>query len=331
MPETTMPENATLPGIRIGHGSDFKGITGCTVILCEGGGVCGVDIRGAAAGTRETVVCDPGHLVERIHAILLTGGSAFGLEAAAGVTEYLESRGVGFPTSALRVPIVPAAVIYDLGIGSAKARPNAGMALWACQNATRKVVEGSVGAGTGATVGKLFGISQAIKAGIGFGSLSLAKGLVVQALAVVNAFGDVIDPQNGQILAGARKAPNSSEFANTTLQILQGRTLKSFADANTTLVVIMTNAALSKMQVTRVASMAQDGLARTISPVHTLFDGDTVFTLSVGRKQADLNIVGTAAAEVTAQAILRAVKTARSLGGVPSANELPLSQANGLQ
>lgn len=320
-----MPENATLPGIRIGHGSDFKGITGCTVILCEGGGVCGVDIRGAAAGTRETVVCDPGHLVEGVHAILLTGGSAFGLEAAAGVTEYLESRGVGFPTGASRVPIVPAAVIYDLGIGSAKARPNAGMALWACQKATRKVAVGSVGVGTGATVGKLFGISQAVKAGVGFESLALAKGLVVQALAVVNAFGDVIDPQSGQILAGARKAPNSSEFANTSLQMLQGRTRKNFEGHNTTLVVIMTNAALSKVQATRVASMAQDGLARAIRPVHTLFDGDTVFALSVGRKQDDLNTVGIAAVEATIQAIINAVKTARSLGGVPSAHELPPS------
>jgi L-aminopeptidase/D-esterase-like protein len=179
--------------------------------------------------------------------------------------------------------------------------------------------------GTGATVGKLFGISQAVKAGVGFESLALAKGLVVQALAVVNAFGDVIDPQSGQILAGARKAPNSSEFANTSLQMLQGRTRKNFEGHNTTLVVIMTNAALSKVQATRVASMAQDGLARAIRPVHTLFDGDTVFALSVGRKQADLNTVGIAAVEATVQAIINAVKTARSLGGVPSAHELPPS------
>lgn len=311
----------TLPGIRVGHASDFRGLTGCTVVLCEGGGVCGVDIRGSAAGTRELTPCLPGHLVERIHAILLTGGSAFGLEAAAGVMQYLEARGVGFAAGKNRIPIVPAAVVFDLMLGS-PARPNAGMARWACQNATPNIVEGSVGAGTGATVGKLFGVSHATKGGVGFHTLVLARNAVVQALAVVNAFGDVVDASTGQVIAGARISPDSGVFARTTEQMLQGKVRKSFGATNTTLVVVMTNAVLDKMQATKVAGMAQNGLARAVRPVHTQFDGDLVFALSVGQKRADLSTVGTAAAEVAAQAIVRAVRTARSLGGVPSCQEI---------
>ncbi len=312
----------TLPGIRLGHASDFRGLTGCTVILCEGGAVCGVDVRGSAPGTRELAVCLPGHLVERVHGILLTGGSAFGLEAAGGVMQYLESRGVGFAAGKIRVPIVPAAVVFDLTIGSPKARPNPGMARWACQNANAEVTEGSVGAGTGATVGKLFGVSHATKGGVGFTGLSLARSAAVQALAVVNAFGDVVDPANGRIVAGARTTPESFEFAGTSEQMFQGKTRKSFGGTNTTLVVIITNAVLDKLQATKVAQMAQDGLARAVRPAHTQFDGDLVFALSAGQKRADLNTLGTAAAEVTARAILRAVKAAKGLGGVPSCEEL---------
>jgi L-aminopeptidase/D-esterase-like protein len=286
--------------------------------------VCGVDIRGSAPGTRELAVCLPGHLVERVHGILLTGGSAFGLEAASGVMQYLESRGVGFAAGKIRIPIVPAAVVFDLTIGSAKARPNPGMARWACQKAGAEIAEGSVGAGTGATVGKLFGISHATKGGVGFASLSLARSAVVQALAVVNAFGDVVDPANNRIIAGARATPEAFEFAGTCGQMFQGRTGKGFGATNTTLVVVMTNALLDKLRATKVAQMAQDGLARVVRPVHTQFDGDLVYALSAGQKRADLNTLGTAAAEVTAQAILRAVKTAKSLGGVPSSRELEI-------
>jgi L-aminopeptidase/D-esterase-like protein len=317
----------TLPGIRTGHASDFRGLTGCTVILCEGGAVCGVDVRGSAAGTRELATCLPGHLVERVHGILLTGGSAFGLEAAGGVMQYLESRGVGFAAGKVRVPIVPTAVVFDLAIGSARARPNPGMARWACQNAGVEVGEGSVGAGTGATVGKLFGVSHATKGGVGFASLTLPRSTAVQTLAVVNAFGDVVDPINGRILAGARTAPEAFEFAGTSEQMFQGRTRKAFGETNTTLVVVITNAGLDKLQATKVAQMAQDGLARSVRPVHTQFDGDLVFALSVGQKRADLNTLGTAAAEVTAQAIVRAVKTAKSLGGIPSCQELEVRKS----
>jgi L-aminopeptidase/D-esterase-like protein len=312
----------TIPGVRIGHASDFKGLTGCTVVLCEGGAVCGVDVRGSAAGTRDLAPCLPGHVVERVHAIFVSGGSAFGLDAAAGVMEFLESRGVGFPAGKVRVPIVPGAVIFDLHLGSSKARPSRRMALLACRKASRKVVEGSVGAGTGAAVGKLYGIGQATKGGMGFWSRGLRGGVCVQALAVVNAFGDVVDPRTSKVIAGARVSPDSLEFAGTAESMFEEGVGRGFGATHTTLVVVMTSAKLDKVQTTKVAQMAHDGLARAINPVHTQWDGDLVFALSVGRKQAEVNSLGTAAAEATAEAIVRAVETAQGLGGVPSCREL---------
>jgi len=312
----------TIPGVRIGHASDFKGLTGCTVVLCEGGGVCGVDVRGSAAGTRDLAPCLPGHVVERVHAIFLSGGSAFGLDAAAGVMAYLESRRVGFPAAKVRVPIVPGAVIFDLHLGSSRARPSRRMAFRACQKASRTVVEGSVGAGTGATVGKLYGIGQATKGGLGFWSLRLRGGVRLQALAVVNAFGDVVDPRSGKVLAGARVSTGSAEFVGTAESMFEKAVGLLFGATHTTLVVVMTSAELDKVQATKVAQMAHDGLARAICPAHTQLDGDVVFALSVGRKQAEVNSLGTAAAEAAAEAIVRAVETARGLGGVPSCQEL---------
>jgi L-aminopeptidase/D-esterase-like protein len=314
--------NRTIPGVLIGHASDFKGLTGCTVVLCEGGAVCGVDVRGSAAGTRDLTPCLPGHVVERVHAIFLSGGSAFGLDAAAGVMEYLESRGIGFPAGKVRVPVVPGAVIFDLHLGSSKARPSRGMALRACRNASRKVVEGSVGAGTGATVGKLYGIGQATKGGLGFWSRGLPGGVRVQALAVVNAFGDVVDPRTGKVIAGARVSTASPEFAVTAESMLKEGVGKSFGATHTTLAVVMTNAELDKVQATKVAQMAHDGLARAIHPVHTQWDGDLIFALSLGRERAEVSSLGTAAAAATAEAIVRAVETAQGLGGVPSCQEL---------
>jgi L-aminopeptidase/D-esterase-like protein len=311
-----------IPGVRVGHASDFKGLTGCTVVLCEGGAVCGVDVRGSAAGTRDLTPCLPGHVVERVHAIFLSGGSAFGLDAAAGVMEYLESRGIGFPAGKVRVPIVPGAVIFDLHLGSSTARPSRRMALRACRNASRKVVEGSVGAGTGATVGKLYGIGQATKGGLGFWSQGLWGGVRVQALAVVNAFGDVVHPRTGNVIAGARESPESPVFAVTAESMFEEGVGKGFEATHTTLVVVMTNAELDKVQTTKVAQMAHDGLARAIHPVHTQLDGDLVFALSLGRKRAEVNSLGTAAAEAAAEAIVRAVETAQGLGGVPSCREL---------
>ena len=311
-----------LPGFRVGHATDFRGLTGCSEVLCEAGAVCGVDIRGSAAGTREIETCRPGHLVDRIHAVLLTGGSAFGLDAAAGVMKYLEGRGIGFRAGQVRVPIVPAAVIFDLDIGSANARPDAGMAEAACRRASTRIEEGSVGAGTGATVGKLFGLARATKGGVGLSSVGLPNSAAVQALAVVNAFGDVIDPASGAILAGARLSPKSPKFADTAGALFKGKLRTGFGGTNTTLVVVMTNVALDKVQATKIAQMAHDGLALAIRPVHTEYDGDTVFTLSLGTKRADLNALGTAAVQATAAAVVRAVTSARSLGGVPGIVDL---------
>ncbi len=318
-----------ISGIRVGHAHDEEALTGCTVILCESGAVGGVDQRGGAPGTRETDLLRPMQLVERVHAVLLTGGSAFGLEAAAGVVRYLEARGVGYDTGVARVPIVPAAVLFDLGIGRADVRPDAAMGYQACLNATKEpLAQGNVGAGIGATVGKILGMGQAMKAGIGTAALEIGGGLVVGAIVAVNAFGDVIDPANGHILAGARVHPSSlsvkkSRFANTlnVLKMSARQEMAPFAPAeNTVIGVVATNARLNKEQVNKVAQMAHDGLARTIRPAHTLYDGDTIFALATGKVEADTNMVGSFAAEVFSQAILHAVYHARPVAGLPAAN-----------
>ncbi len=307
-----------IPGIRVGHVSDYEAITGCTAILCEQGAVAGVDIRGSASGTEEIATLDPGHVDPVIHGILLTGGSAFGLEAASGVRRYLERRGAGVVAGAARVPIVPAAVIFDLPmIQKPGFRPNVAMGEAAAAAATdQAVAEGCVGAGTGATVGKLYGMKQAMKGGLGTYSVSLPEGVLVSALVVVNALGDVRDPGTGKIVAGARKAPDSHEFADAVEAMKRGA-IGTFIRSNTTLGVVATNARLNKVQATKLAQFASLGMARTIFPVNTMFDGDTVFALSSGDRQMDINILGVAAAEAVAGSILRAVKLAKTLGGVP--------------
>jgi len=309
-----------IPGLRVGHASDYEGLTGCTVIVCERGAVAGGDIRGSASGTEEFPVLDPGHITPRVHAVVLAGGSAFGLEAASGVRRYLEQKGVGFDTGAAKVPIVPCAILYDLGIGKAGARPTREMGEAAAAAATAGAVqEGAVGAGTGATVGKIFGMRQAMKSGVGSASVALEggyQGVIVAALAVVNAFGDVVDPATGQILAGARRAPSSREFANTEAAMKQGLR-GGFPGQNTTLVVVATNARLSKVEAKKLAEQGQLGLARAIRPVGTMSDGDAVVALSAGEARADVNALGVAAAEAVAQAIVRAVRLAPTLGGVP--------------
>jgi L-aminopeptidase/D-esterase-like protein len=305
-----------IPGIRVGHVSDFQAITGCTAILCPGGAVGGVDIRGSASGTEETPVLDPGHVTGALHGILLAGGSAFGLEAASGVRRYLEHQGVGFDTGAAKVPIVPAAILYDLAIGKPDVRPTVAMGEAAAAAATDDAVkEGSVGAGTGATVGKILGMRQAMKSGVGSFTVTLG-GTMVCCLAVVNAFGDVRDPATGRILAGARTTPDGTEFADTQERMKRGAA-GGFAVRNTTLVVVATNARISKVQAGKLAQQASLGMARTIFPVNTMFDGDIVFALSLGDRQADINALGVAAAEAVEQSIMRAVKLAKTLGGVP--------------
>jgi L-aminopeptidase/D-esterase-like protein len=312
-----------VPGVRVGHWSDPVGCTGCTVVLVEAGAVGGVDIRGSAAGTREMDALSPLHLVPQIHAVVLAGGSAFGLDAAGGAMRYLEERGVGFDVQVTRVPIVPAAILFDLRLGDHRARPDGAAAYAACERATDgPVAEGSVGAGTGATVGKLFGIARATKSGLGTASTRRDNGLVVGALAVVNAFGDVRDPVGGRILAGAREAPDSPRFADTLAAMRRGQGPRGFRGENTTLAIVATNARLGKAQAAKVAQAAQHGLVRAITPVHTTVDGDLVICLSIGSLEADLDVVGVAAADAVAESVVRAVTSATALGGLPAAREL---------
>jgi L-aminopeptidase/D-esterase-like protein len=298
-----------VPGLRVGHAQNDEAMTGCTVILCEAGAVGGVDQRGGAPGTRETDLLRPVHRVEQVHGVLLTGGSAFGLEAAGGVMRYLEERGIGFDVGVARVPIVPAAVIFDLAIGRADIRPDDAMAYQACIMAsTTPVVEGNVGAGTGATVGKILGMQNAMKAGVGSACVEIGAGLFVGAIAVVNALGDVIDPRSGEIIAGAR---SEDGFADTLQVMRQFQAMSSASASNTVIGVVATNAKLSKEETNKVAQMAQDGLARAIRPAHTMYDGDTIFALSTGDVQADVNLIGAFAADVFAEAIVRGVKAVR--------------------
>ncbi|MFZ5819661.1 MAG: P1 family peptidase [Chloroflexota bacterium] len=316
-----------VPGIEVGHAQNDEALTGCTVVLCRKGAVAGVDVRGGAPGTRETDLLNPLNLVEKTHAILLAGGSAFGLDAATGVMRYLEEQGIGFETGSGKVPIVPAAILFDLSLGSSRVRPDAEMGYRAAASASASPpAQGNVGAGTGASVGKIFGMKSAMKAGVGSASIS-SGGLVVGALVAVNAFGDVVDPRNGQIVAGARSTHlgpltlGADGYFGDTLEIMKtfiGRTVLHFAArANTVIGVVATNAKLTKAQATKVAQMAHDGLARTVRPAHTMLDGDTIFALSTGEKKADPSTVGALAAEAMAQAILRAVQMAAPAGGLP--------------
>jgi L-aminopeptidase/D-esterase-like protein len=318
-----------VPGIRLGHAQDPQALTGCSVILFDRPATAGVDQRGGAPGTRETDLLRPMHLVQQIHALFLTGGSAFGLDATAGVVRYLEERGIGFDTGVAKVPIVPAAVIFDLAVGSASVRPDASMAYQACLDAERDAAtaggnrsRGRIGAGSGATVGKILGMEHAMPGGIGSASLELARGIWVGALVVVNALGDVIDPASGRIIAGARsldsqaKTGEAGYFADT-LGVMQSLLQEQkpgleFNDqtilGNTTLGVVATNASLTKEEANKVAQMAQDGLGRAIRPAHTMLDGDTIFAVSTGSCKADVNTIGAFAAELMAIAIVNAVK-----------------------
>ncbi len=311
-----MSQITDVHGIRVGHATDTRALTGCTVVLCEQGAVGGVDVRGSAPGTRETDLLRPMNLVERVHAVLLTGGSAFGLAAADGVMRYLEERGIGFHVGTVRVPIVPAAVIFDLMVGDATVRPTAEMGYAACRAASGGAVEeGSVGAGTGATVGKLLGPTSAMKGGVGTWSIGLPGAVTVGALVVVNAFGDIRDDETGQILAGARD-PSTGRFLDTVQTLLTVEGGRGFA-TNTTVGVIATNAKLTKEEANKLAQLAHDGLARVVSPAHSLYDGDTLFALSLGNAQGDAVSLGVAAAKAVAEAVKRAVRLARGIPGVP--------------
>ncbi|MFH2011506.1 MAG: P1 family peptidase [Pseudomonadota bacterium] len=310
-------------GIKVGHTSDYEGLTGCTVILCEDGATGGIDIRGSAAGTRQINSLQPLHLIEEVHAVLLAGGSSFGLDASGGVMEYLENKGKGFSTSVTNIPIVPAAIIYDLSFGNYKARPNKEMGFSACKTAiNKKVEEGSVGVGTGATVGKLFGLERAMKGGFGTASKKLSSGLIVGAAVAVNALGDIVNNENGEIIAGARDSKHGHKFINSFEQIKKGITGKEEFLQNTTLGVVATNAILTKMQAIKVSQMAHTGFAKTIYPIHLTSDGDLVITLSTRKLEADINTIGLLAEEAIIEAVKRAIMAADGFGIVPAYKDI---------
>ncbi|MEI6775894.1 MAG: P1 family peptidase [Chloroflexales bacterium] len=321
------PAITDVSGILVGHAENNNALTGVTVVLCPEGAVGGVDVRGGAPGTRETDLLNPVNVVQEIHAVTLCGGSALGLAATVGVTQWLHERGYGFDVGVTRVPIVPAAVIFDLGLGS-PVWPDAALGYAACAAAGETTAEGCVGVGVGATVGKILGPTGAMKGGVGSWSELLPDGTTVGALVVVNAFGDIWE-EHGGIIAGARAVGGG--FCDTMRALRDPALLLSFgrgrhADqvSNTTLAVVATDARLSKAEASKLAQMAQDGLARTIRPVHTPFDGDTVFALATGRRDGPhLLALGSIAADVLARAVERAVRAAVRMGGLPAAGDLP--------
>ncbi len=346
-----MPSITDVPGVLVGHAEDREGLTGCTVVLAMDGAVAGVDVRGSAPGTRETDLMRPCNLVEKVHAIMLAGGSAYGLDAACGAMKFLEDRGVGFVTGFGVVPIVGAAVIFDLDIGNSKARPDSEMGYLACKDASSSPpAEGNVGAGVGATVGKLYGPRHAMKGGLGTWSVKLGTGndlggrqvpVVVGAIVVVNALGNIIDPKSGEIIAGAFHR-DTEKFLSQTHEAGEHNSSKrgsggagdfqGFA-GNTTICVVATNAILSKEGANKVAQMAHDGLARVIRPVHTMYDGDTVFALSTGQasltgdRAADISAIGEAAASAVEVAIIRGIKNACGLTSIPAASSISKSHS----
>jgi L-aminopeptidase/D-esterase-like protein len=311
-----------IAGIKVGHYTDREAATGCTVILCEEGATAGVDVRGAAPGTRETDPLRPMSLVGKAHAILLSGGSAFGLDAAGGVMRYLEEHGHGFDTGAARVPIVPAAILFDLRIGKADVRPGPEEGYKACLAASGgPVAEGCVGAGTGATVGKILGAERMTKSGLGTACQELGP-VTIGAIVAVNAFGDVIDPRTGETIAGPRDIEKGGFTDTMDIMKRAGEPIiASFT--HTTIGVVVTDASLDKEGANKVAQMAHDGLARAIRPAHTMFDGDVLFALATGEHgPGDVTVIGAVAAEVVAEAIVRAVRQADSLAGVPAMRDV---------
>lgn len=314
-----------VPGLRVGHAVHPERPTGCTVVLAgEGGAVCGVDVRGGAPGTRETDLLDPLNSVERAHAIVLSGGSAFGLDAASGVMRYLDERGVGFPVGPVRVPIVPGAILFDLLVGEDPTqRPDAAMGYAAAQAAgSGPVAQGSVGAGAGATVGKLLGARRAMKGGLGSAALRQPDGLVVAALVAVNAVGDVVNPDSGELVAGARSADGAA-LEGALGAILNGHPPGTLLPAgNTTIGIVATNARLDQVGATRVARMAHDGLALAVRPAHTPWDGDTLFTLATGQVEATDMLVGILGQVAVARAIVSGARAATGLPGLPGVMDL---------
>lgn len=315
--------------ILVGHAHDLDALTGCTVILCPNGAVAGICQRGGAPGTRETDLLRPMHSVQKVHGFLLSGGSAYGLDAAGGVMRWLEQKKIGFNTGEALVPIVPAAIIYDLALGNAKIRPSAEMGFLACEAATSiKPAEGNFGAGTGASIGKILGMTQAMKSGIGTSSRSVGGGVMIGAIVVVNAFGDVVDLHTRKIIAGVRNVfkkgltPADNGFFANTIDVMSsviGRGILAMASSrNTVIGVIATNAALSKEEANKFAECAADGITLAVQPAFTMFDGDTVFSLATGKKKLDINVLCAHAPVIFADAIQNAVRAAEPAGNLPS-------------
>ena len=318
-----------VPGIRVGHYTDRRNATGCTVVLCDSGAVGGVDVRGSAPGTRETDLLDPTALVSQVHAVLLGGGSAFGLDAAAGVVQYLEERGVGVQFGGATIPIVPAAILFDLGLVTAEVRPGPREGRLACQEASDgRVAEGSVGAGTGATVAKLLGRQGSVKGGIGTASIDLGDGLLAGAIVAVNAVGGVVDAETGALVAGPRREADGSMLDSMRLITSPGfgGEVGAATPANTTIGIVATNASLTKSQANKLASVAHDGLAMSVRPAHLMNDGDTMFALGTGKLDgtASMNRLCAATALCVSRAVVRAVQKAEGIGGVPAVSELTI-------
>ncbi|MDI3257701.1 MAG: P1 family peptidase [Kyrpidia sp.] len=308
-----------LPGVRVGHAHDLRARTGCTVILAPEGAVAGVDVRGSAPGTRETDLLDPVNLVQEVHGVLLAGGSAFGLAAADGVMRYLEERGYGLDVGVGRVPIVPGAVLFDLAVGDGSRRPDAAMGYAACETAREVPERGRVGAGAGATVGKVLGHPRAMDGGLGTAAVRLPGGLIVGAVVAVNAVGHVMDPATGEILAGPRGEDGRPLDTVAVWSAGQGPGAL-LPGTNTTIGAVVTNARLTKVQANKVAAMAHDGLARVIRPAHTMYDGDTLFAVASGGVAAPVDLVGLWAAEMVAEAVLDGIRQGATAGGAGQAD-----------
>ena len=309
-------------GIKVGQAQNEKALTGCTVIICEDGATCGVDVRGGGPGTRETDLLNPVNMIQKVHAVVLSGGSAFGLESTCGVSEYLEEQNIGFDVGVAKVPIVVGAVLFDLGAGDAKVRPDKKMGYEACLNASsEKLQQGNYGAGCGATVGKIKGMEYAMKGGIGSSSIKLPNGLVVSAMVAVNAFGDVYE--NGQVIAGVLN-DEKTKVDNSYELMKEGVSKGGFSIDNTTIGVVVTNAKLDKAGCTKISQMAHNGYAKTIFPIHTPHDGDTIFTMATGEVEigADITLLGSLATEVIEKSILNAIKNAKSINKIVSYGEL---------
>lgn len=307
-------------GIKVGQAQDFEGLTGCTVVICEDGATCGVDVRGGGPGTRETDLLDPINMIQKVHAVVLTGGSAFGLESTCGVSKYLEERNIGFDVGVAKVPIVVGAVLFDLGVGDSKCRPNIEMGYNACENSSDKELkQGNYGAGCGATVGKIKGSEFAMKGGIGSYSIKLDNGLVVSALIAVNAFGDVYE--DGKVIAGVLNNDKTKTLSSYEL-MKNGFNKGGFSIDNTTIGVVVTNAKLDKAGCKKVSQMAHNGYAKSIFPIHTPHDGDTIFTMATGEVESDIALIGSLATEVVEKSVINAIKNANSIKNIVSYKDI---------